>query len=482
MGRRAHETQHRETQRCEIRRGDTRRVETQRVETQRCDTRRGDTRRGEILIRRGKRGGGRRAVRLPRRRSATATVLAVTLGAAAFLSAGPIPAAAAPADVSSYLGLPMPNRDASAGPGGVNPALPTSLDDVRTLLDAARGSGAAPAEYAALLQQYWLVAATEAAGIDLASWDPRTGAQANRTNLIRSYRYYEDLQLAHRELTWAGMAGLVGADFGGGMLDLELGGDIFGLPGIAQQANTIIGNVVDAFGPGIVDRLPAGLPAVARVGASITPEDIHQVIEMILVMQKNIFSDLMPMHRAYLTGGLPALAEMQAAGLFGSDIMSAWQDIASGDPGRIDAGNAALLQREQKVVIGAQWDEVRGFRGDVGLALTYLSTVAGSPSVAGALPPREYHSVVLDGTLADGRTAMLSLPLPNWNWSVFDERWSYILDQVLPSYSAMRINDWPQLEAELREPYEIRIEQHRPLFSLPSLFESAVRATTVTVE
>lgn len=397
------------------------------------------------------------------------------------LHAGGIAAATPHATSPAYVDLPLTNRDASAGPGGVNPTLPEDRTAVRDALDAARAAGLPPHRYAALLQQYWLLDATEAAGIDLAAWDPRTGAQANRTNLIRSYRYYENLQLAHRELQWAGLAGLVGADFGGGMLDLQLGGDIFGLPGIAQQANSIISGVVDALGPQVLDQLPAGLPAVARVGASISPQEIHQVIGMILVMQKNIFSDLMPMHRAYLTDGMPALAEMRAAGLFGDDILAAWQDIASGDAQRIAHGNATLLDREQRVVIGRQWDEVRAYRGDVGLALTYLSTVAGSPSVSGVKPPREFDPVILYGTASDGRSIALTLPLPNWNWSVLPERWRYIDGQVLTGYTALVNGDWPALEVELREPYEVRIEQHRPLLSIPGILESAIRATRVTV-
>lgn len=397
------------------------------------------------------------------------------------LPGGPVAAADPIGDSRPYLDLPLSNRDAAQGPGGVHPALPQSRSAVGGALDAARAAGIPPRRYAALLQQYWLLDATEAAGIDLSTWDPRAGAQANRTNLIRSYRYYEDLQLAHRELQWAGLAGLVGADFGGGMLDLELGGDIYALPGIADQVRTIIGRVVDALGPEAIDRLPAGLPAVARVGAQITPEEIRQVIGMILVMQKNIFGDLMPMHRAYVTEGMPALVEMRDAGLFGDDILAAWRDIASGDAAAIARGNETLLDREQRVVIGGQWDAVRAYRGDVGLALTYLSTVAGSPSVTGVLPPREFDPVVVTGTTAEGRAATVTVPLPDWNWSVLPERWRYIDGQVLPGYTTLVNGNWPALEVELREPYEVRIEEHRPLRSIPAILDSAIRGTRVEV-
>ena len=384
-------------------------------------------------------------------------------------------------EVDRYLDLPLVNRDAAHGPGGVNPELPTDPATLKRLLDDARRSGSAPTSYAAVLFQYRLVEATQAAGIDLASWDPRAGVEANRENLIKSYRYYEDLQLGNRELQWAGMGGLVGADFGGGLIDFELLTNVYDFPQLQQTSRAIVGAATDAAGPQLVDQLPKGLRALANSGSSITGEDLHYILGMILVMQKNIFSDLMPMHRAYVTEGLPALEEMQRAGLFGDTIMDAWRDVASKTPDRIAAGNAVLLQREQGVVIRDQWNTVRAYKGDVGEAITYAATVAGSPSVAGVLPPRSFRPVEVSSTLPDGRTATLTTPLPAWNWSVYEERWDYITTQLLPKYKAMVENNWPQLESELRVPYEIQIETHRPLMSIPQLLESAMQNTRGTV-
>ncbi|MFM1729124.1 hypothetical protein ABI214_03560 [Prescottella soli] len=415
-------------------------------------------------------------------RASVAGVVGV-LAATAMTIGGAVtaPAAASETGVDQYLNLPMINRDAAHGPGGVNPALPTDRATLARILDEARASGAAPREYQALLFQYWLVEATDVAGIDLAAWDPRAGVAVNRENLVKSYRLYEDLQLARRELQWAGMGGMVGADFGGGLIDFDLMTTAYDLPQLQQSARAVVAAATDVAGPGIVDSLPDGLRALADAGSEITSEDLHFILGMIMVMQKNIFSDLMPMHRAYVTGGLPALAEMQRAGLFGDDIMAAWRDIASGNPDRIARGNGALLQREQGVIIREQWDTVRNYKDTVGQAITYLSTVAGSPSVAGVLPPRSFRPIEVSTRLPDGRSATVTSPLPAWNWSVYEERWDYITTQLLPKYKNMVENDWTQLESELRVPYDTQLETHRPLLNVLQIMQSALNNTRVTV-
>jgi hypothetical protein len=228
-----------------------------------------------------------------------------------------------------------------------------------------------------------------------------------------------------------------------------------------------------------VAQLPRGLRALADAGSQITPEDLRYLIGMILVMQKNIFSDLMPMHDAYVTAGLPALAEFQAAGLFDADVMQAWQDVASGDRGRIAAGNAALLRREQSWAIGDQWDATRNYKGNIGEAITYVSGAAGTPSVAGVAPPREFRPVRMSITMADGRPGVLTLPLPEWNWSDFDSRWDYITSELLPKYAFQVESNWPALEAVMRTPYEIQMESHRPLFNVPQLLDSSARQLQV---
>ncbi|RDI63182.1 hypothetical protein [Nocardia pseudobrasiliensis] len=397
----------------------------------------------------------------------------LALAALVTIGLGTTGTALAADEVDRYLDLPLVNRDAAQGPGGVNPELPYDEAELGGLLAQARARGVAPTRYAALLYQYWLVDVSNKAGIDLPSWNPRTGVQANRENLVKSYRYYENLQLDHRELQWAGMGGQVGADFGGGMVDFDLVSNIYDLPGISEAARTVLGAVEQTAGPQAVALLPEGLRALAEAGPRIAPEDLQWILGMILVMQKNIFSDLMPMHDAYVTGGLPALEEFEAAGLFGGDIMAAWRDVASGDEGRIAEGNATLLRREQLWAVAAQWDETRAYKGSIGEAITYLSGAAGSPSIAGVVPPREFRPVRIPFIANNGQPMRLVLPLPSWNWSVFDERWDYIATELLPKYRFQVENNWPAVEATMRTPYEIQLESHRPFMNIPQLLTSA---------
>ncbi|QIS13921.1 hypothetical protein [Nocardia arthritidis] len=413
--------------------------------------------------------------RIPR---AMGLILPLLLG----IGIAAVPAGATGAD--RYLDLPMVNRDGSVGPGGINPELPYDQAELGRLLHDVRDAGVPPARYSALLLQYWLADATEQAGVQLQSWNPRAGMNANKQNMISTYRYYEQLQLAHRELQWAGMAGQAGAALAGAMFDSQLGIDIGTalydtMPAVADGAQAVYGAVERAAGPAALPLLPRGLAALVDGGRTIKLDDIRYMITEVLVMWRNIFADLAPMHLAYLTGGLPAVAEMRAAGLFGDTIMNAWADIASGEPARIEAGNAALMRREQSEVVGAHWDRVRTYKGNVGEAFTYLMAVIGAPTLAGVIAPREFHPVSLPFTAADGRAMKLTLPLPDWNWSVLDDRWSYISTELLAKYPRQVRDDWPAVVAESSKPFEAQVTEHRPLFAIPQLLASAARGVEV---
>jgi hypothetical protein len=411
-----------------------------------------------------------------------ARLLAGTTIPVALLSASLVAGPTAHAtELDQVLNLPLVNRLADQAPGGVHVALPTDLAELNELVDAARASGRPAEEYAALLFQYRLVQATTEAGIDLAAWDPSAGFTPNRTNMMKSYRYYENFQIDHRELQWAGMGGMVGGDFGGGIADIELVNSIYGLPGLQEMANTVISAVESAFGPAATAQLPAGLRVLAERAGELTTECLDWFIRRVVIMQKAIFDDLMPMHYAYTHEGLAAIEEFHDAGLVPDDVLSAWYDVASGDPERIAAGNTALLRREQDTVVGDLWNDTRAYRDGLGEALTYAMTLVGSPSIAGVPALREFDPIVVTGTLPDGRTAALTTPLPAWDWSIFDQRWAYVSTELLPRYRAMVENDYPGLVDALRVPYERQFESQRATARIPQLLEEVATGTRLTV-
>ena len=299
--------------------------------------------------------------------------------------------------------------------------------------------------------------------------------------MLKSYRYYEDFQLSHRELQWAGMGGQVGGDFGGGIADIEWATQLYDTQGVQQTASDIINRVEAAFGPEAVAQLPFGLSVLASRAGDITTEDLYWFVTQVVIMQKAIFSDLMPMHYVYVHEGIPGLEEMHRAGLFGDDIMQAWHDVASGDSHRVAHGNMVLLNREQGWVVSQMWDDVRAYKDGLGEAFTYMMTLAGSPSIAGVPALRDYNPVVLQGTLPDGRAASLHTPLPSWDWSVYEQRWDYVTTELLPRYRAEVENDWPGLEAKLRVPYEQQFESARATSRIPEILLSVLAATYVSV-
>lgn len=407
----------------------------------------------------------------------------VAAAVAAVMVAGPlhqVPVAAA-RGLDQYLGLPLTNRLSDVEPGGVHRELPTDSETLGRLVDQARRSGLPEPSYAALLLQYRLAQATEEAGIDLAAWNPFDGFTANRSNMLKSYRYYEDFQLARRELQWAGMGGQVGGDFGGGIADIEWITQLYDTPGVQESARQVFSAVADAFGPQAVAQLPGGLRALADHAEAITTEDLYWFVTRVVIMQKAIFSDLMPMHYVYIHEGMGGLEEMHRAGLFPDEIMEAWRDVASGDADHVARGNAVLLNREQGWVVGGMWDDVRGYKDGLGEAFTFLMTLAGSPSVAGVPPLREHSPVTISGVLPDGRTATLHTPIPDWDWSRYEQRWDFVTTQLLPRYRHQSEHDWPALEATLRVPYEQQFEGARATSRIPEILGAVARSTYITV-
>ncbi|MEV0292732.1 hypothetical protein [Nocardia sp. NPDC050710] len=397
----------------------------------------------------------------------TVRVLARTAGLFTCLLLGlsMIPAAQAAPAYHGFLDLAAVNGDGAAG-GGLNPALPLDETVLREALDRARADGVAPQRYGTLLHQYWLVVATRNAQIDLAAWDPPRGVRANERTFNQVYVNYLRLTTQHPEFFWAGLAGIAGGSFASGFFDMSDVGVIVDVPGIHQ-----LGNAVADLLRGTPQELVAGVPADIRLlateGPRLSVEDLAWYQTRLMIMQKHIFTDLVPMHEAYVALGMPGIDEMYAAGVIDADIRAAWQSITEGTrAGYIDA-LIRMTDREQNHVIADQWDDTSAGRGAMGRVLTYVSTVAGKPAVPGVLAPGVFAPSIVRADVA-GRTLSLRTPLPDFNWADRDTRWTYIMGDLVPRHIDMETD--PVLAANvLGEPFWNKLARGRLVPRLPEL-------------
>lgn len=382
------------------------------------------------------------------------------------------------AALDRYLDAPLVNENGEAN-GGVEPSLSTNPDELRDLLDRARSRGVDPTRYRALLQQFWLTTATRKAGLDLNAWDPNLGLAANRHNLANTFAYYERLQLENPNFLWTGQGGMAGPSFAAGIMDVDLGRVVLDVRAARDAIAAIVGTLDAAAAPA-TSHLPDDLRAVLAVGAVITAEDVAHFQTQVIAMSKHIFMDLIPQHEAFLAGGMAAIDEYRDAGLVDEAAYRAWQNLATGERDKVVAGNLDLLHREQYRSIGDQWDSARNYRGAVGRALTYLSTVAADPAIPGVVPPREANPLVLTaghltGTDAAGPQWRLQTPLPAFNWSDRDARWQYITEQMVPKYLALKETRPDLWRATLSKPMPQQIDDQRALSRLPQMLTSMAR-------
>lgn len=408
--------------------------------------------------------------------AATLAVAATTATTALLAPAG---ASASPA-LDKYLDAPRTNESAMHV-GGVNPEFSTDPAELGALLDEARADGIAPKRYAALLHQYWLTTATSKANLDLNRWDPQLGLAANVGNLQNTFSYYEKLQRDHDDFLWTGQGGMAGPSFGAGIMDVDMGRVVLGVGQVRDAVAGIVATLDNAAAPATA-KLNEDLQAILDVGHEITADDIAHFQVDVIGMSKHIFMDLIPQHEAFLAGGLDAIDEYYDAGLIDDRSMEAWRDLASGDPDKVVEGNKDLLWREQYQTIGDQWDTARNYKGSVGRALTYLSTVAADPAIPGLEPPREYAPLTLTATdlnLNGGAVANwhMQTPLPAFNWSERDARWKYIMDEMLPTYRGLKEHNPDLWRATLDKPMQQQFLEQRALIRLPQMLTSMARVT-----
>ncbi|WP_068982469.1 hypothetical protein [Tsukamurella pseudospumae] len=353
-------------------------------------------------------------------------VLALIVGCATLAPSAP--AAAAP----SFLDVRVTNGEGESA-GGIAAALPDTRAELEPLLATARRSGASPQRYATLLHQYWLVRGADRAGIDLAKWDPALGLGPNRGNVDKVYINYLGLARERPELYWAGMAGIAGVSFAAGFYDLDDVASIMSVPGVGTLA-TAIGGVVNAVGPQqVLSALPADVRLLVTRGPGLTDADLRWYIQRLLIMQKHIFIDMVPMHEAYLDGGAEAIGEYARAGLMDDNMRRAWDSVAANTPARLTDALVRMASREQNQIVADQWDVTSAGRGVMGRVMSYVTTLAGKPAVPDTPAPGNYAPI--DVRIEPGPVRVRA-PLPAFNWADRAPRWKFIADELAPKYAA----------------------------------------------
>jgi hypothetical protein len=141
----------------------------------------------------------------------------------------------------------------------------------------------------------------------------------------------------------------------------------------------------------------------------------------LLEMQKAIFMDLAWQHQAYREGGIRAIAAARARGEIEEDALKAWQDIDSGEPIRVNAGNKELLRREQSKVLqgaggGPNFYKLIQDIPDNDLIPESMSEEARSPIPGG----KPFAAVVKGGDITK-----------------FEDRWAWLERDMIPAFEKL---------------------------------------------
>ncbi|WP_206474151.1 hypothetical protein [Dietzia sp. KRD202] len=376
--------------------------------------------------------------------------LIVTLLAALVLAVVSVvhsPPTAGAASYSVYLDVPADNADGELA-GGVSTGMTTDVTELRAALDVVRAARVAPERYSTLARQYWLAVGAENADIDLEQWEPARGLAANLDTVDKVYVNYLRLYNSHDGYWWAGMAGLAGMSFAAGFWDLDDVGGVLTVPGVHEG------------------EMPRDVRLLATVGPTLRQPDVDWYLHRLLVMQRHIFTDMIPVHEAYAAGGLPAVEELAAGGAYDDYALESWRMLDEGSPDGLSEALLRMASREQNQIIADQWDATASGRGDVGRVLTYITTVGGAPDIPGARTLGQFRPLSVRAE-AGGQPVVAHTPLPAFNWADRVPRWEYIEQDLVPAYRSL-VRDRPdEAPRYLDVGFRPRAEQNRILVRLP---------------
>ena len=382
----------------------------------------------------------------------------------ALLSVAHAPAAPVTAIHAHFLDVAEDNSDGELA-GGFATQMTTDQAELRAALDSARAAGVAPERYSTLTRQYWLAVGADNAGIDPAEWDPARGLAANLDTVDKVYVNYLRLYNSHDGFWWTGMAGLAGMSFAAGFWDLDEVGGLISLPGV-HDLGTAVGGALNGAPWELAEDVPRDVHLLATAGPTLTQSDVDWYLHRLLIMQRNIFMDMVPMHEAYAAEGLAAVGELAASGAYDDYVLEAWQMLEEGTPESRSEALMRMASREQNQIIADQWDVTAAGRGDLGRVLTYITTVGGAPDVPGAKALGEFRSLSVRGDV-NGQPTVLHTPLPGFNWADREPRWDYIEQDLVPAFRSL-VRDRPaEVQRYLGVQFRPQAEQNRILVRMP---------------
>lgn len=276
--------------------------------------------------------------------------------------------------------------------------------------------------------------------IDCANWDPARGVSCNDDAIEKSWSYYGQAFDRHPELQWAGMGKLASSLIYAGLQDVHV------LRGMTkdERLRWLAANLSGMPKP-LID-------ALANAGA-----DQFDFFETkIADMQKHVFYDLGWQHYAYEQGGIAEMRRLYAAGQLSPQLMSTWEDVASGDPARVKRGNEGLLYREQHDILQPMYDQMRDHDRPIGDAFTYMIGLTADSPIPGGKP---FRDVVNKVHLPLGIT--LRSPLPTGNIASMNSRWEWITEDMLPRFQYLLDHDPQGTKNEIDKPLSQRAKGFR---------------------
>lgn len=349
-----------------------------------------------------------------------------------------------------------------------------ALDD-RNDLVAAHHREALLAMRAELIADFgvgeWQAVAYQAAGIDPTRWVADLGLYANDRWVRGVYDFYTSLFQADDRLQWAGLGAMVGQQF------YAAWQDIYVLRHVADDGQRMKYLLELSGAPALPDVLwdvmdvaISPFPGTALV-EHVTSEELEWLEVRMLDMQRQIFDDLAWQHLAFRIGGIDALETAFGESALDLRTLDWWRMIETGQSLSVLAGTIGLLWREQSVIIQDDYDAIRGRHGPIGDALALLLTWLADSPIPGSHPYREVFSRTRHVPIAAGRLFPFvpnSIPIqePVGDVTAFEDRWAWILDDIVPAYSAV-LDDPVAVEAWLEEPVVVRARAERMLWFLP---------------